>query len=63
MDEFEQVAGSCDLDHAKEALGELVISGSDGSIDVEMTEQALEQQILQDPPLRLAQIAPAQSRR
>lgn len=42
MDEFEQVAGGSDLDHAKEAFGELVVSGGDSSVDLEMTEHALD---------------------
>ena len=42
VDEFEQVAGGSDLDHAEEALGELVVSGGDRSIDLEMTKQALD---------------------
>ncbi len=42
MDEFEQVAGGCDLDHAEEAFGELVVAGGDGLVDLEMTEHALD---------------------
>lgn len=42
MDEFEQVAGGRDLDHAEEALGELVVAGGDGAVDLEMTEHALD---------------------
>lgn len=42
MDEFEQVAGGGDLDHAEEALGELVVACSNGSVDLEMTEHALD---------------------
>ena len=42
VDEFEQVAGSCDLNHAEEALGELVVAGGNRAVDVEMTEHALD---------------------
>ena len=42
MDEFEQVAGGSDLDHAEEALGELVVSCGDRAIDLEMTEHSLD---------------------
>lgn len=51
MDEFEQVAGGRDLDHAEEALGELIVAGGDGSIDLEMTEHALDavSLLIEDP--------------
>jgi hypothetical protein len=42
VDEFKQVSGGSDLDHAEEALGELVVSGGDGAIDLEMTKHALD---------------------
>lgn len=42
MDKFEQVSCGRDLDHAEEALGELVVAGSDGSVDLEMTKHALD---------------------
>lgn len=42
MDEFKQVAGGSDLDHAEEAFGELVVSGGDRAIDLEMTKHALD---------------------
>ena len=42
MDEFKQVAGSRDLDHAEKALGELVVAGGDGSVDLQMPEHALD---------------------
>lgn len=51
MDEFEHVASGCNLDHAEEALGELVVAGGDGSIDLEMTEHALDavSLLIEDP--------------
>jgi hypothetical protein len=42
VDEFEQVAGGGDLDHAEEALGELVVSGCYRAIDLEMTKHSLD---------------------
>jgi hypothetical protein len=42
VDEFKQVAGGSDLDHAEEAFGELVVSGGDRAIDLEMTKHALD---------------------
>lgn len=42
VDEFEQVAGGSDLNHAKEAFGELVISGGDRAIGLEMTKHSLD---------------------
>lgn len=38
VDEFEQVAGGSDLDHAEEAFSELVVSGSDRAIGLEMNK-------------------------
>lgn len=42
VDKFKQVAGGSDLDHAEEAFGELVVSGGDRAIDLEMTKHALD---------------------
>jgi hypothetical protein len=42
VDEFEQVAGGSDLDHAEGAFGELVVLGGDRAIDLEMTKHALD---------------------
>ena len=42
VDEFEQVSGGCDLDRAKEALGELVVTGGDGSVDLQVPEHAFD---------------------
>jgi len=42
VDEFEQVSGGRDLDHAEEALGELVVARGESAVDLEMTEHALD---------------------
>lgn len=42
MDEFEPVSGCCDVDHAHEGLCELVVSGGDRPVDLEMAEHALD---------------------
>jgi hypothetical protein len=42
VDEFEQVAGDSDLDHAEEAFGELVVSSGDRAINLKMTKHALD---------------------
>jgi len=41
VDKIEPVSGSGDVDHAEEAGGQLVIAGSDGAVDLEMVEHAL----------------------
>ena len=33
VDKFEPVFGGGDMDHGEEAFGELVVAGSDGSVD------------------------------
>nr|WP_228720435.1 hypothetical protein [Rhizorhabdus phycosphaerae] len=42
MDKFEPVSCGGDIDHAKEAVGQLIVSGSDGPIDLEMSKHALD---------------------
>lgn len=42
MDKFEPVSGRGDVDHAEEAVGELVVSGGDGAIDFKMAEHAFD---------------------
>ena len=34
------------MDHAEEAVGELVVAGGDGAVDFEMTEHALDAVLL-----------------
>ena len=46
MDKFEPVSGGGDMDHAEEAVGELVVAGGDGAVDFEMTEHALDAVLL-----------------
>lgn len=42
MDKFEPVSGRGDMDHAEEAVGELVIAGGDGAVDLEVAEHAFD---------------------
>ncbi len=42
VDKFEPVSGSGETDHAEEAVGELVVSGGDGAVNLEMAEHALD---------------------
>jgi hypothetical protein len=42
VDKFEPVSGSGKMDHAEEAVGELIVAGSDGTVDSEMAEHALD---------------------
>ncbi len=42
MDEFEPVSDGGGLYHAKETLGELIISGCDGAIDFPAAEEAFD---------------------
>ncbi len=41
VDKFEPVSGGGDMDHAEEAVGELIVAGGDGTVDLEMAEHAL----------------------
>jgi len=42
VDNFEPVFGGREVDHAEEAAGELVVAGGDGTVDLEVTEHALD---------------------
>ncbi|WP_300115812.1 hypothetical protein [Sphingobium sp.] len=42
MDKFEPVSGGCDLDHSKEAVGQFILLGRHGAVDLELTEHALD---------------------
>jgi len=42
VDKFEPASGGGDMDHAEEAFGELVVSGSDGAVDFEAAEEAFD---------------------
>lgn len=41
VDKFEPVSGGGQMDHAEEAAGQLVITGGDGTVDLEVAEHAL----------------------
>ena len=40
--QIEPVSGGCDLDHSKEAVGQLILLGRLGAVDLELTEHALD---------------------
>jgi len=42
VDKFEPISDCGEMEHTEEALGELVVSGGDGAVDLEMTDQALD---------------------
>ena len=42
VDKFEPVSGGCDMDHVEEAFGKLIISGCDGSVDFQASEEAFD---------------------
>ena len=42
VDKFEPVSSGGEMDHAKEAIGKLVVAGGDGPVDLEMAEHALD---------------------
>ena len=42
VDKFKPVSGSGEMDHAEEAIGQLVVAGGDGAVDLEVTEHALD---------------------
>jgi hypothetical protein len=42
VDKFEQLADGCDPDHAETTLGELIVAGGDGAVDLTMTEHVLD---------------------
>lgn len=41
MDKFKPVSGSGEMDHPEETVGQLVVSGGNGTVDLEMAEHAL----------------------
>lgn len=41
MDKFEPVSGRGEMNHAKEAAGQLVLAGGDGTVDLKVAEDAL----------------------
>ena len=42
VDKFEPVSCGGEMDHAEEAIGQLVIAGGDGPVDFKMAEHALD---------------------
>jgi len=42
VDKFEPVSGGCDVDHGEETFGKLVVSGCDGAVDFQTTEEAFD---------------------
>lgn len=42
MDKFEPVSCGGEVDHAEEAADQLVVTGGDGSVDLEVAEHALD---------------------
>ena len=40
--QIEPVSGGCDLDNSKEAVGQLILLGRLGAVDLELTEHALD---------------------
>jgi hypothetical protein len=42
VDKFEPVTGCGEIDHSEKAVGQLVIAGSDGPIDLEVAEHTLD---------------------
>ena len=42
VDKFEPVSGGGEMNHSKEAVGQLIISSSDGAVDLELSEHALD---------------------
>ncbi len=42
VDKFEPVSGGGKMDHSEEAVGQLIIPGGDGAVDLELSEHALD---------------------
>lgn len=42
VDKFKPVSGGGKMHHPKEAVGQLIVSGGDGAIDLEVAEHALD---------------------
>lgn len=42
VDEFEPVSGGCDVHHAHEAGGELIVAGGDCAVDFQTAQHALD---------------------
>jgi len=42
VDKFKPVSGGSEMDHAEEAVSQLIIAGGDGTVDLEMAEHSLD---------------------
>jgi uncharacterized protein GlcG (DUF336 family) len=42
VDKFEPVSGGGEMDHAEEAVGQLIVSGGNGPVDLQVTEHTLD---------------------
>ena len=42
VDKFEPISGGGEMDHSEEAVGQLIVSGGDGAIDLELSEHAFD---------------------
>ena len=42
VDKFEPVSGGGEMDHAEEAVGQLVVARGDSAVDLEMAEHAFD---------------------
>ena len=42
VDKFEPVSGSGEMDHPEEAVGQLIVSGGDGTVDLKLSEHAFD---------------------
>lgn len=42
MNKFEPASGGCEMDHADKAVGQLIVSGGDGTVDLDLSERALD---------------------
>lgn len=46
MNKFEPVFGDGEVEHSEEAVGQFIVAGGDGSIDLEVGEHALDAVVL-----------------
>lgn len=42
MDKFEPVSGGGKMDHSEEAIGQLIVSGCDGAVNLELSGHSLD---------------------
>lgn len=42
VDKFKPVSGGREMDHSEETVGQLIVSGGDGTVDLELSEHALD---------------------